>query len=139
MYDGFSGALIARRVYPSSAADLVLRPRPIFFRLTAGAFGFLILSRSADPTRSQRKTPARKETGAKFHLSNEAMPCSGAPISIQERKYRSAMAAVSPMPSPPGGDPGRPYWFYGPDQHGIGGLPLAQPWLIPGFNPNNPF
>ena len=20
---------------------------------------------------------------------------------------------------PPGGDPGRPYWFYGPDQHGI--------------------
>jgi hypothetical protein len=40
---------------------------------------------------------------------------------------------------PPGGDPGRPYWFYGPDQHGIGGLPLAQPWLIPGFNPNNPF
>src|ERR1700723_3062982 len=24
---------------------------------------------------------------------------------------------------PPGGDPGRPYWFYGPDQHGIGGPP----------------
>src|ERR1700685_4176886 len=22
---------------------------------------------------------------------------------------------------PPGGDPGRPYWFYGPDQTGIGG------------------
>src|SRR5215831_11698991 len=40
---------------------------------------------------------------------------------------------------PPGGDPGRPYWFYGPDQHGIGGLPLAQPWLVPGFNPNTPF
>ena len=40
---------------------------------------------------------------------------------------------------PPGGDPGRPYWFYGPDQHGIGGLPLAQPWLIPGYNPHNPF
>src|ERR1700722_11824993 len=40
---------------------------------------------------------------------------------------------------PPGGDPGQPYWFYGPDQHGIGGLPLAQPWLIPGYNPHNPF
>ena len=40
---------------------------------------------------------------------------------------------------PPGGDPGRPYWFYGPNQHGIGGLPLAQPWLIPGYNPHNPF
>jgi len=40
---------------------------------------------------------------------------------------------------PPGGDPGRPYWFYGPDQSGVGGLPLAQPWLIPGYNPHNPF
>ena len=25
---------------------------------------------------------------------------------------------------PPGGDPGRPYWFYGPDQHGVGGVVL---------------
>jgi hypothetical protein len=40
---------------------------------------------------------------------------------------------------PPGGDPGRPYWFYGPDQHGIGGLPLAQPFLLPGINQSNPF
>ena len=40
---------------------------------------------------------------------------------------------------PPGGDPGRPYWFYGPDLGGIGGLPLAQPNLIPGYNPNNPY
>ena len=36
---------------------------------------------------------------------------------------------------PPGGDPGRPYWFYGPDQHGVGGVVLA-PWFhIPGINP----
>jgi len=40
---------------------------------------------------------------------------------------------------PPGGDPGRPYWFYGPDQSGVGGLPLAQPFLLPGINQNNPF
>ena len=39
---------------------------------------------------------------------------------------------------PPGGDPGRPYWYFGPDTAGIGGTPLAQPWLIPGFNPGNP-
>ena len=38
---------------------------------------------------------------------------------------------------PPGGDPGRPYWFYGPDQHGVGGVVLA-PWFhIPGINPPN--
>src|SRR5271156_6084303 len=40
---------------------------------------------------------------------------------------------------PPGGDPGRPYWFYGPDQSGIGGLPLARPFFLPGINLNNPF
>jgi hypothetical protein len=40
---------------------------------------------------------------------------------------------------PPGGDPGRPYWFYGPDQSGIGGLPLAQPFFLPGINQHNPF
>jgi len=36
---------------------------------------------------------------------------------------------------PPGGDPGRPYWYFGPDLAGVGGTPLAQPWLIPGFSP----
>jgi hypothetical protein len=40
---------------------------------------------------------------------------------------------------PPGGDPGRPYWYYGPDLGGVGGIPLAQPNLIPGYNPNNPY
>jgi hypothetical protein len=38
---------------------------------------------------------------------------------------------------PPGGDPGQPYWYYGPDQHGVGGRPLA-PWFrLPGLNPPN--
>jgi hypothetical protein len=42
---------------------------------------------------------------------------------------------------PPGGDPGRPYWYFGPDLGGIGGVPLAQPNLIPGFAPgyNRPY
>jgi hypothetical protein len=36
---------------------------------------------------------------------------------------------------PPGGDPGRPNWYYGPDQAGVGGRVLA-PWFhIPGINP----
>jgi hypothetical protein len=39
---------------------------------------------------------------------------------------------------PPGGDPGRPYWFYGPDLAGVGGSPLAQPNLAP-FTLNSPF
>jgi hypothetical protein len=39
---------------------------------------------------------------------------------------------------PPGGDPGRPYWYFGPDTAGLGGTPLAQPFLIPGFSPGYP-
>lgn len=39
---------------------------------------------------------------------------------------------------PPGGDPGRPYWYFGPDVAGVGGTPLAQPYLIPGFSPGYP-
>jgi hypothetical protein len=39
---------------------------------------------------------------------------------------------------PPNGDPGRPYSYFGPDLNGIGGLPLAQPFLIPGFSPGYP-
>ena len=38
---------------------------------------------------------------------------------------------------PPGGDPGQPYWYYGPDQSGVGGVVLA-PWFrLPGINPPN--
>jgi hypothetical protein len=40
---------------------------------------------------------------------------------------------------PPGGDPGRPYWYFGPSEVGaVGGTPLAQPLLIPGFSPGYP-
>jgi hypothetical protein len=39
---------------------------------------------------------------------------------------------------PPGGDPGRPYWYFGPDNAGVGGTPLAQPFFIPGFSPGHP-
>jgi len=34
---------------------------------------------------------------------------------------------------PPGGDPGQPYWYFGPDTAGVGSSPLAQPFLLPGF------
>jgi hypothetical protein len=37
---------------------------------------------------------------------------------------------------PPGGDPGRPYWFAGPDLNGVGGYAIARPYWLPGYNPN---
>jgi len=34
---------------------------------------------------------------------------------------------------PPGGDPGRPNWFHGPDVQGSGGMPLPTPFYLPGI------
>jgi len=40
---------------------------------------------------------------------------------------------------PPGNDPGRPYWYFGPSELGaVGSSPLAQPFFIPGFSPGYP-
>jgi hypothetical protein len=39
----------------------------------------------------------------------------------------------------PGGDPGRPNWFYGPDVQGAGRYPLPSAFDGLGINPNTPF
>lgn len=56
----------------------------------------------------------------------------GTEVSVGDRDYRDYML-------PPGGDPGRPNWFMGPDVQGDGGYPLARPFYIPELNPNTPF
>ena len=40
---------------------------------------------------------------------------------------------------PPGGDPGRPNWFFGPDLQGRGSYPLPSAFDGTGINPNTPF
>jgi hypothetical protein len=40
---------------------------------------------------------------------------------------------------PPGGDPGRPDWWYGPDHSGGGYYMVTNPFYLPGINANNPF
>jgi hypothetical protein len=40
---------------------------------------------------------------------------------------------------PPGGDPGRPDWWYGPDHSGGGYYAVTNPYYLPGINTNNPF
>ncbi len=40
---------------------------------------------------------------------------------------------------PPNGDPGEPYSYFGPNLNGVGGVTLARPFWLPGFNQNNPF
>jgi hypothetical protein len=56
----------------------------------------------------------------------------GTEVSVGDRSYMDYML-------PPGGDPGRPNWWYGPDVQGRGSYPLPGAFSIPGFNPNSPF
>lgn len=56
----------------------------------------------------------------------------GTEVSVGEGSYRDYIL-------PPGGDPGRPDWWYGPDHSGTGGYPIATPFYLPGINPNTPF
>jgi hypothetical protein len=56
----------------------------------------------------------------------------GTEVSVGDRDFRDYML-------PPGGDPGRPNWFMGPDVQGNGGYPLPRPFYVPGYNPDTPF
>jgi hypothetical protein len=40
---------------------------------------------------------------------------------------------------PPGGDPGRQDWWYGPDHSGGGYYMVTNPYYLPGINTDNPF
>lgn len=40
---------------------------------------------------------------------------------------------------PPSGDPGRPYWWYGPDESGGAYYIVRDPFYLPGINRHNPF
>jgi len=62
-------------------------------------------------------------------------------IEVPRRSYLYVGTETSPGDShdmdyafPPGGDPGRPYWFYGPDVRGEGSFPIPPPLYIPGLN-----
>jgi hypothetical protein len=56
----------------------------------------------------------------------------GTEVSVGDRNFRDYVR-------PPSGDPGRPYWFYGPDLQGTGRYPLPSAFDGTGINPNTPF
>jgi hypothetical protein len=56
----------------------------------------------------------------------------GTEVSVGDRSFRDYVL-------PPGGDPGRPYWFFGPDFQGTGRYPLPSAFDGTGLSPNNPF
>ena len=56
----------------------------------------------------------------------------GTEVSVGDRGFRDYMLL-------PGGDPGRPNWFYGPDAGGSNSYMAARPFYFPGMNQNSPF
>jgi hypothetical protein len=56
----------------------------------------------------------------------------GTEVSVGDRSFRDYVL-------PPGGDPGRPNWFYGPDRQGTGRYPLPSAFDGTGLGSENPF
>jgi hypothetical protein len=56
----------------------------------------------------------------------------GTEVSVGDRTFNDYVL-------PPGGDPGRPNWFFGPDFQGTGRKPLPSAFDGTGINPNTPF
>jgi hypothetical protein len=56
----------------------------------------------------------------------------GTEVSVGDRSFQDYVF-------PPGGDPGRSNWFYGPDVQGAGRYPLPSAFDGTGLNPNTPF
>jgi len=56
----------------------------------------------------------------------------GTEVSVGDRSFRDYVL-------PPGGDPGRPNWFFGPDRQGTGRYPLPSAFDGTGLGSQNPF
>src|SRR5947208_12201397 len=130
--------------------SLVLRP------LIAAAFSGLIAA-SVMPAEAAKRQPAaplpiveRSASGTIIQPTTTIIPDgtghSGVIVIPRRRSYLDTGTEVSvgdrkfnDYVLPPGGDPGRPYWFYGPDVQGTGRYPLPSAFDGTGINPNTPF
>jgi hypothetical protein len=101
----------------------VVMHRPVVMRSAAGTV--------IQPTRTIIRHPDGSATVIVIPRRRSYLE-TGTEVSPGDRSFMDYML-------PPGGDPGRPNWFYGPDTTGTGGYPLPRPLYIPGFNPDTPF
>ena len=107
----------------------------------------------ADPAKKQHRPPAAIERSASGTVIQPTTTIINGPngqrtviVVTRQRSYLDTGTEVSvgdrgymDYMLPPGGDPGRPNWFIGPDFQGRGSYPLPGAFSIPGFNPNTPF
>jgi hypothetical protein len=123
VFSGLIAAVLAATVMPAAAAKKQpLTPQPV--------------ERSASGTIIQPTTTIIPDGNG--HNKVIVIPRrrsyldTGTEVSVGDRTFRDYVL-------PPGGDPGRPYWFFGPDFQGTGRYPLPSAFDGTGLSPNNPF
>src|SRR5580704_9157240 len=123
VFSGLIAAVLAATVMPAAAAKKQpLTPQPV--------------ERSASGTIIQPTTTIIPDGNG--HNKVIVIPRrrsyldTGTEVSVGDRSFQDYVL-------PPGGDPGRPYWFYGPDLQGTGRRPLPSAFDGTGLDPNTPF
>ena len=123
-FSGLIAAVLAATALPAAAAKKQpLTPQPVVERSASGTIIQPTTTIVPDGTGHSRVIviPRRRS-----YLDT------GTEVSIGDRTFRDYVL-------PPGGDPGRPYWFYGPDVQGAGRHPLPSAFDGTGLSPNTPF
>jgi hypothetical protein len=115
-------AVFAAQAGSAAAATKKKQPEPPVMRSAAGTI--------IQPT----KTIIHHEDGTTtvIVIPRRSYLDTGTEVSVGDRGFND-------YAFPPGGNPGEPNWFIGPDLTGSGGYPLPPAMSIPGFNPNTPF
>ncbi|MGO8922403.1 MAG: hypothetical protein ACLQF4_05645 [Xanthobacteraceae bacterium] len=123
-FSGLIAAVLAATALPAAAAKKQpLTPQPVVERSASGTIIQPTTTIVPDGNGHSRVIviPRRRS-----YLDT------GTEVSIGDRTFRDYVL-------PPGGDPGRPYWFYGPDVQGAGRHPLPSAFDGTGLSPNTPF
>ena len=123
-FSGLIAAVLAATALPAAAAKKQpVTPQPVVERSASGTIIQPTTTIVPDGTGHSRVIviPRRRS-----YLDT------GTEVSIGDRTFRDYVL-------PPGGDPGRPYWFYGPDVQGAGRHPLPSAFDGTGLSPNTPF
>jgi len=121
MISGVFAAVLAASAMPAAAAKR--QPQPV-------------VERSASGTMIQPTTTIIPDGNGHSRVivipRHRSYLDTGTEVSVGDRSFRDYVL-------PPGGDPGRPYWFFGPDFQGTGRYPLPSAFDGTGLSPNNPF
>jgi hypothetical protein len=118
-----ASAVVLAWAIPAGAAAKKTPPGPVVERSAAGTV--------IQPTTTIIPGPNGQRTLIVIPRQRSYLD-TGTEVSVGDRSFQDYVF-------PPGGDPGRPNWFYGPDVQGAGRYPLPSAFDGTGINPNTPF